>query len=131
MVLARGDIKAVGSKGIVALCCRERVYTTIAAVLKLCQLLADLKEVPEEEFELRNKRLWQGKRYYLAAFAVKVIIAPADLKFELWFNDTKYNRGHDPISVEWDAAGASARPRTSDDLSDEWESSVHLTGRLR
>ncbi|CZR58700.1 related to hsp70 protein [Phialocephala subalpina] len=100
-------------------------------VWKLCQLSSDLKEVAEEEFEVRNKRVWQGKRYYLATFAVKVIIAPADLKFELWFNGTRYNRGHDPISIEWDPAGAGARPRTSDDLSDEWESSVHLTGRLR
>lgn len=98
---------------------------------KLCQLSSDLKEVAEEEFEVRNKRVWQGKRYFLATFAVKVIIAPADLKFELWFNGTRYNRGHDPISIEWDPAGAGARPRTSDDLSDEWESSVHLTGRLR
>lgn len=41
-----------------------------------------------------------------------MIIAPADLRFELWFKGAKYNRSHEPVSVEWDAAGANARPPT-------------------
>jgi hypothetical protein len=102
-----------------------------AGVFKLCQIHSDLKEVSEEEFELRNKRPWQGKRYYLAIFTVRVIIAPADLKFELWFNGTRYNRSHEPISIEWDQAGASVKPPSSDEPTDEWESSAHLPGGSR
>jgi hypothetical protein len=51
-----------------------------------------------------------------------VIIAPADLKFELWFNGKKYNRSHDPITIEWDEAGAAARPVSEGRPADEWES---------
>jgi hypothetical protein len=69
-------------------------------VYKLCTLKSDLKEVLEDEFEIRNKRPWQGKKYYLANFAVRMTIAPADLKFELWFNGKRYNRGHDPLPIE-------------------------------
>jgi hypothetical protein len=82
-----------------------------------------LKEVLEEEFQLKNKRPWQGKKYYVATFAVRVIIAPADLKFELWFNGRRYNRSHDTISIEWDDAGTAARPPSEDGPADEWESS--------
>lgn len=79
----------------------------------------------EDEFELHNKRPWQGKKYYVAKFAVRMIIAPADLKFELWFNGKRYNRSHDPISIEWDQSGASARPPSSGGSgtpADGWES---------
>ena len=68
----------------------------------------------EEEFELRNKRPWQGKKSYIANFTVRMIIAPADLKFELWFNGKRYNRGHDPLLIAWDQVGASARPPSCD-----------------
>jgi hypothetical protein len=44
---------------------------------------SDLKEVAQGELELKNKRCWEGKRYYLALFTIRVIIGPADLKFEL------------------------------------------------
>jgi hypothetical protein len=79
----------------------------------------------EEEFELRNKRPWQGKKSYIANFTVRMIIAPADLKFELWFNGKRYNRGHDPLLIAWDQVGASARPPSCDGATtpaDGWES---------
>jgi hypothetical protein len=72
-------------------------------------------EVNQNEFQHLNRHCWQGRAYYLAPFTVRVIIAPADLKFELWFKNTKYNRSHDPIAIEWDPAGASARPPTPDE----------------
>jgi hypothetical protein len=93
-----------------------------AGALKLCDVQSDLKEVQEREFELKNKRCWQGKRYYNAKFTIRVIIAPADLKFELWFKNTKYNRSHEAVSIEWDQAGASARPPTRQGENDNWES---------
>jgi hypothetical protein len=51
---------------------------------------------------------------------VRVIVAPADLKFELWFRNQKYNRSHEPIGIEWDPAGASARPPTRDKKSENY-----------
>lgn len=51
-----------------------------------------------------------------------MIVAPADLRFELWFKGQKYNRSHDPIAIEWDPAGASARPPTRDEKNGERES---------
>jgi hypothetical protein len=48
-----------------------------------------------------------------------VIVAPVDLKFELWFNSKKYNRSHDPI-LEWDEGGAPAKLVSEDRLVDEW-----------
>ena len=83
-----------------------------------------MEGVSEEEFQLKNKRLWQGKSYYIATFTVKVIIGPADLKWELWFKNKRYNLAHDPISVAWDPAGASLRPPSSDRLPDLWELAV-------
>jgi hypothetical protein len=81
-----------------------------------------LSGVSEEEFELMNKRTpWKGKRYYRVAFKIKVIVGPADLKFELWFKDKKYNRSHNPIKIEWDQVGAAIRPRSSEGTADEPE----------
>ncbi|KAF4625520.1 hypothetical protein G7Y89_g12649 [Cudoniella acicularis] len=76
----------------------------------LCNVQSDLKEVHEKEFELKNKRFWQGRKYYDAIFQMKFLIGPADLKFEIWFNGVKYNRSHEAVKVEWDSAGVSARP---------------------
>lgn len=81
------------------------------------------------EFEAKNARAWkrwQGKKYYLATFTVKVIIAPADLKFELWFNGKRYNRSHEPLSIEWDASGTTLRPSSRDEEIDGWESHIQL-----
>lgn len=91
----------------------------VAGAHELCIVKSDLKEVAEQELELKNKRCWQGKRYYLALFTIRVIVGPADLKFELWFKGRRYNRSHDSIKIQWDAAGASARPPSIDGPNDE------------
>lgn len=70
----------------------------------------DLSGVSERDFEERNKRFWQGKRFFLATFYLRVIVAPADLRFELWFKGKPYTSSIDPVTVEWDPAGASAKP---------------------
>jgi hypothetical protein len=44
----------------------------------------------------------KGYKYYICQFDVKVIVAPADLRFELWFGGTKFSGNHDPISVSWE-----------------------------
>jgi hypothetical protein len=81
-----------------------------AGAYKLCTVVADVKELRQSDFELKNKKCWEGKKYYLVEFTVRVIIGPADLKFELWFKGAKYNRSHDPIKIEWDATGPTVRP---------------------
>jgi hypothetical protein len=30
-----------------------------------------------------------------------VIVASADIRFELWFRGQRFSRNHDPIKVEW------------------------------
>ncbi|CZR50245.1 related to hsp70 protein [Phialocephala subalpina] len=81
-----------------------------AGAKKLCVIKSDLRAVEENEFEVKNKHCWQGRRYYLAKFQIKVMVAPADLKFELWFKGTKYSRSHDPVTIQWDPAGANEKP---------------------
>ena len=94
-----------------------------AGALRLCVVQCDLKEVNNQEFELKNKHYWQGKRFYNATFTVRVMVAPANLNFELWFKGVRYNRSHDPILIEWDEAGASARPPSGkEEDNDHWES---------
>ncbi|TVY38313.1 hypothetical protein LSUB1_G004387 [Lachnellula subtilissima] len=78
---------------------------------KLCEIESDLTGIGENEFELKNRKIWQGKKFYVATFSVKVIIAPADLRFELWFKGMKYNKGHDAITVQWDEVGAAVKPK--------------------
>jgi hypothetical protein len=107
-----------------------------AGAVKLCVVKSDLKEVSEREFELKNKRCWQGPTYYIAIFTLRVIVGPVDLKFELWFRGTKYNRNHDPVKIEWDQAGALARPRSrsgDSTANDAWEISTQrpLPGKFR
>ncbi|RDW63374.1 hypothetical protein BP6252_10919 [Coleophoma cylindrospora] len=90
---------------------------------RLCKIQSDLKEVLDKELKLKNKHFWQGgQRYHLAAFTIRVTIAPADLKFELWFKGKKYNRSHDPVTVEWDPVGASVKPKPIiDDADPDWQ----------
>jgi hypothetical protein len=76
--------------------------------------------VPQRDFDEYSKRCWQkGKHHFVARFTVKVVISPADLKFELWFKGRKYSNAHDPVKVEWDAQGVISRPIELD--SGEWE----------
>ena len=96
--------------------------SVLAGAVKLCTVQSNLNEVQQNEFDLKNKRCWQGRKYYLATFTVRVIIAPADLKFELWFKGQRYNRSHEPVQVEWDPVGANARPTSRRGQPDHWES---------
>jgi hypothetical protein len=42
-----------------------------------------LDQVHQREFEEYSKRCWEkGKHHFMARFTVKVIISPANLKFE-------------------------------------------------
>lgn len=65
----------------------------------------------QKELIEKGKWFWSGKKHHFqVTFVIKVVVAPADLKFELWFNGEKYSRNHDPISIQWNKEGAETRP---------------------
>jgi hypothetical protein len=52
--------------------------------MKLCVVKSNLDQVHQREFDEYSKRCWQkGKHHFMVRFTVKVIISPADLKFEV------------------------------------------------
>ncbi|KAF4446805.1 hypothetical protein F53441_9586 [Fusarium austroafricanum] len=76
-----------------------------AGVKQLCRVDSNLTGLKPDELVLVKKRgSWcfsPGYKYYKCIFDVRVIVAPADLRFELWFRGEKFSRGHEPIKVEW------------------------------
>lgn len=73
---------------------RHRLLT-IAGVEKLCQVQSDLTAIAESEFKAKNKQFWKpGPKYYEVQYEVKVIIGPADLRFELCEYSWASNRPH-------------------------------------
>ncbi|KAK0609780.1 hypothetical protein DIS24_g12269 [Lasiodiplodia hormozganensis] len=70
----------------------------------LCEIQSDLSNADQREFKQKNRRFWQtSQRHYLVEYQIQVIIGPADLRFELWFNGQKLSRDQ-PIRVEWSPA---------------------------
>ncbi|TDZ35296.1 hypothetical protein C8035_v009826 [Colletotrichum spinosum] len=80
-----------------------------AGVTKLCDVKSNLTGVQQEQLVLKHKRgtcFSRGHTYYILNFDIRVIVAPADLRFELWFGGQKFSGNHEPIAVEWDEEGA-------------------------
>ena len=89
----------------------------------LCEVRSDLSTADERQFKRKNRHFWNtGKPYFRIDYQVKVLIGPADIRFELcWlmrtsstsrqlicgigFNGQKLNKD-EPIKVEWTAAAA-------------------------
>ncbi|OCK79537.1 hypothetical protein K432DRAFT_426449 [Lepidopterella palustris CBS 459.81] len=72
----------------------------------ICEIQSDLSGTDEKRFIEMNKRFWKfGKHYLKVEYQVRVIIGPADIRFELWFNNQKLSRDQ-PIRVEWVSAPA-------------------------
>ncbi|KAK5083734.1 hypothetical protein LTR05_006239 [Lithohypha guttulata] len=54
------------------------------------------------DLKLKNKHWYNlGKQYIRADFALKILIGPADLKFQLWGRDKQLSKSHDQIAVQW------------------------------
>lgn len=51
------------------------------------------------------------KHYLLIEYSVRVLIGPADIRFELWFDDQKLSRDQS-IKVEWTPSRAPSRGLT-------------------
>ena len=80
-----------------------------AGATKLCHLKSSLDGVQQHQLILKRKRgafFRKGYKFYVCAFDIRVIVAPADLRFELWFDGRKFSGNHEPIGIKWDAAGA-------------------------
>lgn len=50
----------------------------------LCEIESDLSTADETKFKEKNRRFWSlGKHYFKVDYEVKVLIGPADVRFEL------------------------------------------------
>ncbi len=80
--------------------------TQLDGVEKLCQITYDFSEVEEEELELAYKpRHWNKLRrdpYYILEHNIKVLLGPADMRFQLWFKDKKYEAENESLALQWD-----------------------------
>ncbi|KAM0252777.1 hypothetical protein ACHAQJ_007615 [Trichoderma viride] len=79
-----------------------------AGVTKLCRVTSNLDGVQQHQLLLKQKRgIWfrKGYKFYICKFDLRVIIAPADLRFELWFDGQKFSGNHEPVAPQWSEAG--------------------------
>ncbi|KEZ40569.1 Uncharacterized protein SAPIO_CDS8481 [Scedosporium apiospermum] len=83
-----------------------------AGAIKLCEVKSNLTGVQQEQLVLREKRgtcFTRGYKFYICQFDVRVIVAPADLRFELWFGGQRFAGNHEPIAVSWDDLGSKVK----------------------
>ncbi|KAH7079498.1 hypothetical protein FB567DRAFT_123409 [Paraphoma chrysanthemicola] len=72
----------------------------------LCEISSDLTAADEKKFVEKNKNFWSLKKHYFRIeYSVRVLIGPADIRFELWFDDQKLSRDQS-IKVEWTPTAA-------------------------
>ncbi|KAK8137319.1 hsp70 family chaperone [Apiospora sp. TS-2023a] len=80
-----------------------------AGAVRLCEVKSNLTGVEQHQLTMKHKRgtcFKAGYKFYICEFEIRVIVAPADLRFELWFGGTKFSSDHEPITVTWDEDGA-------------------------
>lgn len=86
-------------------------FEDVAGAVKLCDVKSNLTGVQQHQLVMKNKRgtcFSRGHTYYIMNFDIRVIVAPADLRFELWFGGQKFSGNHEPIAVTWDQDGTKA-----------------------
>ena len=68
--------------------------------------------------KLKNRHMWQlSPKYYRVEFMVKVLVGPADLKFEIWSKDgDRCSRDHDHVEVKWDPPRSTAIDDDAQDM---------------
>lgn len=61
-----------------------------------------MSDIKEEQFrKVKKKQFLKSKtNYYKAEYAIRVVIGPADIRFELEFQGKNYSNG-ERIDVEW------------------------------
>lgn len=76
----------------------------------LCEISSDLSTADEKKFVEKNKNFWSMKKHHFRIeYSVRVLIGPADIRFELWFDDQKLSRDQS-IKVEWTPTPAPTMP---------------------
>lgn len=60
-----------------------------------------MRKLPNSVFD-RRKRYLGLKRFYEASYLVNMIIRPADLKFEMWFKNTRQSQF---LDISWELDG--------------------------
>ncbi|KAK0648207.1 hypothetical protein B0T16DRAFT_327490 [Cercophora newfieldiana] len=83
-----------------------------AGATQICEVRSNLEGVKQEELVHKHKRgtcFSRGYTFYICQFDVRVIIAPADLRFELWFGGQRFSGNHEPISITWDEEGTKVK----------------------
>ncbi|KAL9058773.1 MAG: hypothetical protein Q9206_001760, partial [Seirophora lacunosa] len=84
----------------------------------LCEIESDLSAADETKFKEKNRRFWNlGWHYFRVEYEVKVLIGPADVRFELWFDNQKLSKDQ-PIKVEWASAPAATTTSTATEMPD-------------
>lgn len=69
-----------------------------AGAFKICGVKSNLQGVRQEQLVLKHKRgtcFSRGYRFFVCQFDIRVIVAPADLRFELWFAGEKFSGNHE------------------------------------
>jgi hypothetical protein len=86
------------SKGVKVLCSLESVLDR-----------ADLK--------LKNRHWYNfGPLYYRAEFELRILIGPADLKFQMWGKTGQLSKAHEDIGVQWNATDNAAAININGDI---------------
>lgn len=83
-----------------------------AGAIRLCNVKSNLTGVQHHQLVQMYKRgtcFSRGYTFYICRFEVRVIVAPADLRFELWFGGHKFAGNHEPIAVTWDQNGTATK----------------------
>ncbi|KAI1409476.1 hypothetical protein F5Y13DRAFT_169905 [Hypoxylon sp. FL1857] len=76
---------------------------------QLCVVKSDLTGVSHSDMIMKRKSgrlLFQGRKFYLCTFEIRAIVAPAELRFELWFAGQRFSGNHEPIKITWDSEGS-------------------------
>ncbi|KAM4066815.1 Hsp70 family chaperone [Hirsutella rhossiliensis] len=80
-------------------------------VHNLCHIKSNLDGVKQHQLVLKKKHSLfsrRSSRFYICQLDVHIIVAPADIRFELWLGNERFSGKHQPISVSWDEAGLEA-----------------------
>ncbi|KAJ3566482.1 hypothetical protein NPX13_g7112 [Xylaria arbuscula] len=74
----------------------------------LCVVRSDLTGIHYENMvKMRKSKrfLFKGAKFYQCTFEMHAIVAPAEIRFELWFAGQKFSGNHEPIRINWDNEG--------------------------
>ncbi|THY30127.1 hypothetical protein D6D00_03140 [Aureobasidium pullulans] len=59
--------------------------------------------IDDRALTLKNRHWYNvGRQYYRAEFDMKVIVGPADIRFEIWTKEGRISKAHEDIEVIWD-----------------------------